>query len=151
MSGTTASVVWKLGGTARPESLTILNDPEFTTGSGFGGQHDARVLDDGSVTIFDNGFHPDTVLRHPPRAVRYAIDAGAGTATLLEQVNDPSDASARRLLRQLTQAARGRLAGVVGQRQPDRRADPVRRSRLQPEVSRATSSRTDRIPYCPGS
>ena len=67
-----------------------MNDPEFTTGSGFGGQHDARVLSDGSVTIFDNGFHSDPVLRHPPRAVRYAIDRGAGTATLLEQINDPT-------------------------------------------------------------
>jgi hypothetical protein len=89
--GADGSVVWKLGGTPRPESLTILNDPEFVSGSGFGGQHDARVLNDGSVTVFDNGFHPDPALRHAPRAVRYAIDANARTASLLEQIRDPAN------------------------------------------------------------
>jgi hypothetical protein len=91
VSGADGSIVWKLGGTARPESLTILNDPEFGPGGGgFGGQHDARVLGDGTVTVHDNGFHAGTGPRHPPRAVRYAIDTGAGTATLIEQVTDPA-------------------------------------------------------------
>jgi hypothetical protein len=89
VDGDDGSIVWKLGGVARPGSLTILSDPHFP-GTGFGGQHDARVLGDGSVTLFDNGFHPDAALRHPPRGVRYAIDTGAGTATMLEEVYDPS-------------------------------------------------------------
>lgn len=89
-SGTDGSIVWKLGGTPRTESLTILNDPEFTGGSGFGGQHDARSHPDGAVSLFDNGYHPDTALTHPPRAVRYAIDMGARTATLLERVTNPT-------------------------------------------------------------
>ena len=91
VSGTDGSIVWKLGGTPRAESLTILNDPEFAPGrSGFGGQHDARIHPDGSVSLFDNGYHPDATLTHPPRAVRYAIDMGARTATLLEQVTNPT-------------------------------------------------------------
>ena len=104
VNGTDGSVVWKLGGTPRAESLAILNDPEFTGGSGFGGQHDAREHSDGSVSLFDNGYHTSTVLRHPPRAVRYAIDTGTGTATLVEQVTNPTSlapalccGSARRL------------------------------------------------------
>jgi arylsulfotransferase ASST len=81
------SVVWKLGGTNRPESLSVQNDPLFTAGDGFRGQHDARVLSDGTVTLHDNGFHPSS--QRPPRAIRYAIDLGARTATLVEQENDP--------------------------------------------------------------
>ena len=78
VSGSDGNVVWKLGGTARPESLTILNDPEFVTGSGFGGQHDARVLSDGTVTIFDNGFHQDPALRHgPERSATRSTEAPA--------------------------------------------------------------------------
>ena len=42
----------------RPESLTVLNDPVVTAGGSFRGQHDARVLSDGTVTVHDNGFHP---------------------------------------------------------------------------------------------
>jgi hypothetical protein len=60
------------------------------------------VLSDGTVTIHDNGFHPTA--GRPPRAVRYAIDTGAMTATLVEQKNDPGSSptplccgSARRL------------------------------------------------------
>jgi hypothetical protein len=90
VDGTNGTIEWKLGGTPRAGSLTILNDPEFAGGSGFGGQHDARVLSDGSMTLFDNGFHSSTALRHPPRGVRYAIDPGASTATLLEQIKNPT-------------------------------------------------------------
>ena len=75
------TVEWKLGGTPRAESLTIVG------GGGFGGQHDARVLGDGTVTVHDNAFHPGAA--GTPRAVRYAIDTSAGTATLVEQKNDP--------------------------------------------------------------
>jgi uncharacterized protein YndB with AHSA1/START domain len=74
-------VVWKLGGTAKPRSLQIVGDgvPDF------GGQHDVRVLRDGTVTLHDNG----TGLGRPPRALRFRIDPKARTATLLEQLTDP--------------------------------------------------------------
>ncbi|HEY7107548.1 MAG TPA: aryl-sulfate sulfotransferase [Acidimicrobiia bacterium] len=78
------NIVWKLGGSPRPESLTILDDPVFDGGSHLGGQHDARVLADGTVTLHDNG----TGLGRPPRGVRYQIDTGAHTATWLEQSGD---------------------------------------------------------------
>jgi hypothetical protein len=81
---TTGAIVWKLGGTARPESLQIVNDPL----NGTAGQHDARLLDNGNVTIYDNG----TLGLGPhrqPRAVRYALDLQAKTATLTQQIQDP--------------------------------------------------------------
>ena len=82
------SVSWKIGGVHRPESLTVLDDP-LSSGGGdtFRGQHDVRLLDDGTVTVHDNGFHPGDT--RPPRAVRFAIDTAAGTATLVEQKDDP--------------------------------------------------------------
>ena len=80
------NVLWKLGGVPRPESLTVVGD-SFPATDLFRGQHDARVVSDGSVTVHDNGFHPGAP--RPPRAVRYTIDASARTATLVEQKNDP--------------------------------------------------------------
>jgi hypothetical protein len=74
-------VVWKLGGTTTPESLSVIGDPAGS--EPFGGQHDARLRADGTLTAFDNG---ETHGR-PPRAVRYEIDEDAGTATFLESVS----------------------------------------------------------------
>jgi hypothetical protein len=80
----TGRVDWKLGGTHTPESLAIAGDPRYGATT-FGGQHDARVLPDGTVTVYDNG----TDRGRPPRDLRYRIDAQARTATLLEQLTDP--------------------------------------------------------------
>jgi hypothetical protein len=79
------NVVWKLGGSTRPESLTVVGDPVFDGGSHFGGQHDGRMLGDGTVTLYDDG----TGFDRAPRAVRYAIDTNGRTATLLDSVSDP--------------------------------------------------------------
>lgn len=79
----TGNLVWKLGGSARPESLTV-DDPVFNGGSHFGGQHDSRLQADGTVTVYDDG----TDLGRAPRAVRYAIDLTARTATLVDAVTD---------------------------------------------------------------
>ena len=81
----TGDIDWKLGGSTRPESLTVVDDPVFTGGSHFGGQHDSRLLSDGTLTLFDDG----SGLGRGPRAVRYAVDTTAYTATLLESVSDP--------------------------------------------------------------
>ena len=64
----TGAIVWKLGGTSRPESLTVIGIHARYT---FGGQHDARLLPDGTLTVFDNrtNLGYDT-----PRAVRFRID-----------------------------------------------------------------------------
>ena len=91
----TGDVDWKLGGTRRPESLRVTGD----TGSHetFSGQHDARLLPDGTLTVYDNHTPGD------PRAVRFRIDAAKHTAHLLEQVREPAldwspaEGSARRL------------------------------------------------------
>ena len=80
----TGAVDWKLGGETRPESLTVVGDP-LSSLSTFCGQHDARVLADGSLTVHDNG----TRCSRPPRAVRFAIDEAAETAMLLEDLRDP--------------------------------------------------------------
>jgi hypothetical protein len=63
--------------------LTVIGDP--LGADPLGGQHDARTLADGTLTVHDNG----TNKGRPPRAVRYEIDETAGTATLLESVSDP--------------------------------------------------------------
>jgi hypothetical protein len=76
------SIAWKLGGTQTPESLTPVGDP-FGAAL-FGGQHDARMLADGTLTVHDNG----SGRGRPPRSVRYALDTAARTATLLEEVVD---------------------------------------------------------------
>ncbi len=80
----TGDVEWKLGGTATPERLTVAGD--FYGGYPLGGQHDARILPDGSVTVHDNA----TMLGggRLPRGVRFAIDETAGTATFVEALND---------------------------------------------------------------
>jgi hypothetical protein len=94
------SIVWKLSGTPRPESLTLVDDPL----NGVIGQHDARWLGDGTVSIYDNGSNAFGGGSHrQPRSVRYRVDTVAKTATLLEDVRDsdvPSSfccGSARRL------------------------------------------------------
>jgi Arylsulfotransferase (ASST) len=74
-------VLWKLGGTTTPQSLDVVNDPQAQHLSG---QHDVRRLADGSLTIYDNG----TRASRPPRAVRFSINATAGTATWLESLTD---------------------------------------------------------------
>jgi len=79
----TGNVIWKLGGTWTPKSLTVANDPQGAYP--LGGQHDVRLQPDGTITIHDN----NTNLPSPPRVVRYEIDEATHTATLVEQVTDP--------------------------------------------------------------
>ncbi len=79
----TGEIVWKLGGTWTPKSLTVLDDPHGDYP--LGGQHDIRLQGDGTITLHDNR----TGLSGTPRAVRYSVDEGAHTATLVEEVTDP--------------------------------------------------------------
>ena len=84
----TGNVVWKLGGTTVPASLTIVGDPL----NGVVGQHDARVWPDGSLSMFDNGSDGSDTrpgAGRPARVVRYQIDAVARTATLVQQIQEP--------------------------------------------------------------
>ena len=79
----TGEIVWKLGGTPTPESLTVKGDEEGQ--SPLGGQHDARFNADGTISIFDN----NSGLGIPPRVARYKVDEEARTARLVESFSDP--------------------------------------------------------------
>ena len=81
---TSGAILWKLGGTPTAESLSVVDDPFAPLP--FSGQHDARLLPDGTVTVFDD----ESFVDHSPRAVRYRIDTTAKTATLLQSVADPA-------------------------------------------------------------
>ncbi len=70
----TGAVVWRVGGTL--SNVTFPNDP----GNGFDGQHDAQLLANGHLRLFDNrSFLPGAT----PRAVEYALDIAGGTASLV--------------------------------------------------------------------
>ena len=101
----TGAIDWKLGGTPTSKSLTVLGDD--SNSAHLAGQHDARLLSDGTLTILDNGtgaFDPTLGRWRSPRATRWRINASAKTATLIESFEDPATAvgsaccgSARRL------------------------------------------------------
>jgi hypothetical protein len=74
----TGRIDWKLGGYKTPESLKV-SDPGL-----LGGQHDVRVLEDGTITIFDNANNRG----HSPRALRVKVDAEARTAEVVEKIED---------------------------------------------------------------
>jgi hypothetical protein len=80
----TGALRWKLGGSQRPESLALQGAPGDPA-TIFGGQHDARFIADGTLTVHDNG----TTRNRPARAMRFRIDPAAKTATLLEALSDP--------------------------------------------------------------
>ena len=97
VSRSSGAIVWKIGDLPRlgaGQQLQILNDP--VCGSHLSGQHYARMLPDGTVTIHDNGSNSQTCngvsTQRAPRAVRYQLDLNAGTATVIETVSDPGAA-----------------------------------------------------------
>ena len=75
-------VDWKLGGTTTAESLTSIDNP--LAPNVFSGQHDARILSDGTLTVHNNG----TRLGFQPRAVQYQLDTTSRTATLIDSLTD---------------------------------------------------------------
>jgi hypothetical protein len=78
----TGEIAWKLGGVETPDSLQVTGDPARKL---LGGQHDARVAADGSLSIFDNG--KDRPRR--PRVVFYRLDLEQRKAIYRGQLNDP--------------------------------------------------------------
>jgi Arylsulfotransferase (ASST) len=83
------AIDWKLGGSARAESLTVIGDTRPTavgaTGQVLSGQHDVRLLADRTVTLHDNG----TDAHRPPFAMRYVIHEAERTADVVEAIQDP--------------------------------------------------------------
>ena len=78
----TGNVNWKLGGTATPQSLTVVGN---TYPQVFSGQHDARYQSNGTLTVHDNATQETS---NSVRALRFQIDTTAMTATDQEQVTD---------------------------------------------------------------
>lgn len=79
----TGEILWKLGGSRTEDSLRVVGDPANKL---LGGQHDARIADDGSLSVYDNG--KDRPRR--PRVVFYRLLPRAGKAIYLGQLNDPA-------------------------------------------------------------
>lgn len=80
------SLMWRLGGSL--SNLSVLNDT-----NGLSVQHDARILANGHLTVFDNG-----VFHDPPiaSAKEYIIDTSLATATLVWNYAHPyGEASGR--------------------------------------------------------
>jgi arylsulfotransferase ASST len=75
-------IAWKLGGSKSGKSLRVVGDPARKL---LGGQHDARIGDDGRLSIYDNG--KDRPRR--PRVVFYRLDLEQAEARYLGQLNDP--------------------------------------------------------------
>ncbi len=71
----TGAIIWRLGG--KRNQFSFLNDPF----NGTYGQHDARRIANGRLTIFDNGRAGNPI--HPARAVEYALDEQNRTAALV--------------------------------------------------------------------
>jgi hypothetical protein len=78
----TGAIDWKLGGTPTAQSLTVVGDP--SGGPVFSGEHDARLLPDGTLTVHDNG----TLAGRPPRVLRFKLDLVQRTATVIEDISD---------------------------------------------------------------
>ncbi|MFT4524346.1 MAG: hypothetical protein ACI85F_000487 [Bacteroidia bacterium] len=74
----TGEVIWILGGKS--------NQFDFVNDDGFSGQHDVRLLDNGNITLYDNGNS-----RPPPRfsrAVEFEMNYTDMTATRVWQYSD---------------------------------------------------------------
>ena len=84
----TGDIIWRLGG--KNNQFTFLNDPDHPLGPTR--QHDCRILEDGHLTVFDNGN-----LHEPPhsRGVEFELDLDNMTATMVWQFRDDPDALAQ--------------------------------------------------------
>ncbi len=80
----TGDIIWRLGG--KNSYFTFVGDPDHP--EGFNRQHDCRRLDNGHITLFDNGDFHD-----PPhsRAVEYELDMDNMTATMVWEFRDDMD------------------------------------------------------------
>ena len=74
----TGDIIWRLGG--KRNQFTFIDDPD-----GFSRQHDIRRLDNGNISLFDNGS-----THSPPfsRAVEYVLDEEEMTAQLVWEYSE---------------------------------------------------------------
>ena len=80
----TGDIVWKLGGTPTPERLKVTGPDPFRDHP-LAGQHDARAVGHGLLSIHDNGSELD----RPPRGVAYRINGRQGTARFIGEQREP--------------------------------------------------------------
>ena len=79
INGTTGALIWRLGG--KQSSF------DLGTGVSFAWQHDAEMLPDGTISLFNNEASPAEATESS--ALDIAVDTGAGTATLVHQFTYP--------------------------------------------------------------
>ena len=76
----TGDIIWIMGGPLN--EFVFVNDPL----GGFNKQHDVRRIDNGNITLFDNGTQHSPMIS---RAVEYEIDEINKTATLIWEYTHP--------------------------------------------------------------
>ena len=81
VSRATGEVAWKLGGTRTPKSLALAESEPVE--HLFDGQHDVRVLADGTLTAHDNR----TQTAEPPQALRIRLDLARRQARVIERIS----------------------------------------------------------------
>jgi hypothetical protein len=79
INGTTGALIWRLGGKQSSFALG--------TGVSFAWQHDAELLPDGTISLFNNEASPAEAKESS--ALDIAVDLAAGTATLVHQFTYP--------------------------------------------------------------
>ncbi len=85
ISRATGEVMWRLGGSEN--DFTFINEHPQNAPDYISGPHDIRRIDNGNITLFDNG-----AAHNPPysRGVEYELDEQGMTATLVwEYQHDP--------------------------------------------------------------
>jgi hypothetical protein len=80
LQGQTGQILWRLGGTQSSFSMG--------PGTEMAWQHDARLLPDGTVTLYDDGSNPR--IHYQSRGIRLALDTTAHTARLLNVYYHPN-------------------------------------------------------------
>ena len=75
----TGEIIWRLGGKRSSYDLGEGVETAY--------QHDIRMMDNGDVTLFDNGAGPK--VHEISRGIRVALDHDAGTATLVREYVHP--------------------------------------------------------------
>jgi len=110
VSRASGAVLWKMGGATYSKDgapyLAVKGDPLTS----FLRQHDARLLPNGDVSMFDD----QTSMSTPARGVIYSVDVAAGTATMVWQYQGTQSSLAMGSFRVLEDGSRVVGWGVGG-------------------------------------
>ena len=83
ISRESGEILWKLGGRGTDRSLKVIGDPAGR--HLFGGQHDARISPNGTLSVYDNG----KLRKYDSRVVLYRLQPGRRMAHYLGKLDDP--------------------------------------------------------------